>query len=72
MTKTLTLKTTIIGIDSDGEEIEIHPDTYTINEGPDWCFLLVEERSQWLDIREPMGKDYNPWLNELNKMERGY
>ena len=71
MTKTLKLKTSIIGIDSDGGEIEVFPDTYTIDEGPDWCFLLIsdDEKAQWLDIREPMGKDYNPWLNEINKGE---
>ena len=68
MTKTLTLKTTIIGIDSDGEEIEISSGTYTVNEGPDWCFLLIEDPYQCLDIRQPMGKDYNPWLDAIEQL----
>ncbi len=67
MNKSITLKTSIIGIDQEGEEIEIFPATYSINEGPDWCFLLDDNMGQWLDIREPMGKDYNAWLDAISQ-----
>ena len=62
-------KTVIIGIDSDGGEIEIQPESYLVNIGPDWNFLYHDEIGQWLDIKEPMGADYKSWLDEIEKGE---
>jgi len=65
MNKSITLKTSIIGIDSDGEEIEIFPETYMV----DGTFLYHDNTGQWLDIRTPMGKDYDGFLDSINKVE---
>ena len=62
-------KTVIIGIDSDGGEIEIQPENYLVKKDVYGVALYHDETGQWLDIREPMGADYKSWLDEINKGE---